>query len=88
MAYCLSTASMLPEEIWQIAKGFVEVLKIGRLNLKNVDKMFQMINNADMAQIVCEEWDLSQIICEEWEADHLGQIFHSSSGLHGGVLNV
>ena len=46
---------MLLEEILQIAEGFVEVLKIGRLNLKNVDELFQMINNVNMAQIVCEE---------------------------------
>ena len=27
MEYCASAASMLAEEIWQIAEGFVEVLR-------------------------------------------------------------
>ena len=27
MEYCASNASMLAEEIWQIAEGFVEVLR-------------------------------------------------------------
>ena len=27
MEYCVSAASMLAEEIWQIAEGFVEVLR-------------------------------------------------------------
>ena len=42
MEYCASAASMLAEEIWQI----VEV-QICRLNLRNVEEMSQMINNAE-----------------------------------------
>ena len=48
MEYCASAASMLAEEIWQIAEGFVDVLAhICRLSWKNVEEMFQMINNVD-----------------------------------------
>ena len=40
MEYCVSAASMLAEEFWQIAEGFVE-------GFKNVEEIFLMINNVD-----------------------------------------
>ena len=42
MEYCASAASMLAEEIWHIAEGFVEV-PVNQLN--KCGKMFQMFNN-------------------------------------------
>ena len=47
MEYCASTASMLPEEIWQIVKGFVEVPTKLQAQFRYVEEMFQMINNWD-----------------------------------------
>ena len=47
MEYYASAASMLAEEIWQIAEGFVEVPQILRLNWRNVDDMVQMFTNVE-----------------------------------------
>ena len=47
MEYCVSAASMLAEEIWQIAEGFVEVPVNLLVQLKKCGKIFQMINNVD-----------------------------------------
>ena len=47
MEYCASAASMLVEEIWQIAEGFVEVTANLQAQLKKRDEMFQMIKNVD-----------------------------------------
>ena len=47
MEYCASAASMLAEEIWQIAEGFVEVPVNLLVQLKKCGKLFQMINNVD-----------------------------------------
>ena len=47
MEYCASAASMLAEEIWQIAEGFVEVSVNLLVQLKKCGKLFQMINNVD-----------------------------------------
>ena len=43
MEFCASAASMLVEEIWQIAEGFVEVSQMFSLNWRNVDDMVQVI---------------------------------------------
>ena len=47
MEYCASAASMLAEEILQIAEGFVEVPQIFRLYWRNMDDMVQMITNVE-----------------------------------------
>ena len=47
LEYCASAASMLAEEIWQIAEGFVEVPVNLLVQLKKCAKIFQMINNVD-----------------------------------------
>ena len=47
MEYCASAASMLAEEIWQIAEGFVEVPVNLLVQLKKMEKIYQMINNVD-----------------------------------------
>ena len=45
MEYCASAASMLAEEFWQIAEGFVEVLVNLMAQIINVEEISQMINN-------------------------------------------
>ena len=40
MEYCASAASILAEEIWQNAEGFVE-------SVGSIEEMSQMINNVD-----------------------------------------
>ena len=47
MEYCASAASMLAEEFWQIAEGFVEVPVNLQAQIKNVEEITQMINNVD-----------------------------------------
>ena len=47
MEYCASAASMLAEEISQIAEGFVEDPQIFGLNWRNVDDMVQKITNVE-----------------------------------------
>ena len=47
MEYCASAASMLAEEFWQIAEGFVEVLENLQAQIKNVEETYQKINNMD-----------------------------------------
>ena len=47
MEYCASAASMLAEEFWQIAEGFVEVPVNLEAQIKNVEEIIRMINNVD-----------------------------------------
>ena len=47
MEYCASAASMLAEEFWQIAEGFVEVPVNLYTQIKNVEEISRMINNVD-----------------------------------------
>ena len=47
MEYCASAASMLAEEFWQIAEGFVEVPVNLQAQIKNVEEIFQIINNVE-----------------------------------------
>ena len=47
MEYCASAASMLAEEFWQTAEGFVEVLVNLWAQIKNVEEISQMINNVE-----------------------------------------
>ena len=46
MEYCASAASMLTEEFWQIAEGFVEV-PVNLWAQISVDEISRMINNMD-----------------------------------------
>ena len=63
MAYCVITASMLTEEILQIAK-------IGKLILKYVVKTFQMINNMD-SHTKIEDSFVEEMIIESQYGKHL-----------------
>ena len=47
MEYCASATSLLAEEIWHIAEGFVEVPINLQAQIKNVEEISQMINNVD-----------------------------------------
>ena len=47
MEYCASAASMLAEEFWQIAEGFVEVPVNLQAQIKNVEEISRMTNNVD-----------------------------------------
>ena len=47
MEFCVSAASMLAEEFWRIAEGFVEVLVNLWPQIKDVEEISQMINNVD-----------------------------------------
>ena len=47
MEYRASAASMLAEEFWQIAEGFVEVPVNLQAQIKNVEEISRMINNVD-----------------------------------------
>ena len=47
MEFCASAASMLAEEFWQIAEGFMEVPVNLYAQIRNVEEKSQMINNVD-----------------------------------------
>ena len=44
MEYCASAASMLAEEFWQIAEGFVEVQNV-ESNIYKVESAFHLLTN-------------------------------------------
>ena len=78
MEYCVSAASMLAEEIWQIVEEFVEVPAC-RINYRNVEEIFQMINNLDYQSWKVEFSTLWKLQCrlstrrKEWVG-----IFHET----------
>ena len=47
MEYCASAASMLAEEFWQIAEGFVEVPVNLQAQIRNVEEISRMMKNAN-----------------------------------------
>ena len=69
MEYCTSAVSMLAEEIWQIAEGFVEVPVNLLVQMQKCGKNIPMINNMDN---FVEE---TLIISTSWKATW--DIFHN-----------
>ena len=52
MEFCASAASMLAEEFWQIAEGFVEVPVNLQAQIRNVEEISKMINNVDSKRYI------------------------------------
>ena len=52
MDYCGSAVSLLAEEFWQIAEGFVEVPVKLYAQIKNMEELSQMINDVDSESFI------------------------------------